>query len=54
MNNYLYATGDGGNSWHLVYNGNKSIWNLTSIGSGFLFTISEGSKLMKARKFRWD
>ncbi len=54
VNNYLYATGDGGNSWHLVYNRNKRIFDLTSIGSEFLFAIGEGSRLMKAKKFRWD
>lgn len=52
--NYMYATGDGGESWHLVLNDDRKIFQLTGKDiNGYLFAVDDKYKLLRARAFRW-
>ena len=52
--NYMYATGDGGESWHLVLNDNRKIFQLTGKDKNeYLFAVDNNYKLMRAKGFRW-
>ena len=48
---YIFATGDGGESWHMVYAGASELWVAGNNGE-FLF-LKQGTNLYRSRLIEW-
>ena len=50
---YIYATGDGGNTWHLVKVSHRHLWILGQTLSGELITVADGG-WYKSKQIEWE
>ena len=52
---YIYATGDGGESWHKVYENLIRLTSLTGIDKqGYIYAIDKDVKLCRAKRLFWE
>lgn len=49
---YIYGTGDGGDSWHMLYSTTESLSSLAGIVNGYIFIRQSGGSLKRA-KVEW-